>query len=141
MIKKIGKLYKRRYIYDVHMAFLILPLLLIPILIELYLHFKEVQFFIKYKEVFLFGDILYIILARFILLDTALYIFTHTKHPTNATLMHVVFLYLEITVITMLYYAIVYYIFGVHHLFHLNSDFSPENLKIINSHRDCETTP
>ena len=134
MIKKIGKMYKRRYIYDVHIAFLILPLLLTPIFIELIFYFYEVDFFIKHKEAFLFGDILYIVLARFILLDTALYIFTHTKHPTNATLMHVVLLYLEITIITILYYAVVYYIFGIHQLFHLNSDFSPENLKIVNEH-------
>ncbi len=134
MIKKIGKLYKRRYIYDVHIAFLILPLLLTPILVELVFYFNEVDFFIKHKEAFLFGDILYIVLSRFILLDTALYIFTHTKHPTNATLMHVVLLYLEITVITILYYAVVYYIFGIHQLFHLNSDFSPENLKMVNEH-------
>jgi len=134
MIKKIGKLYKRRYIYDVHIAFLILPLLLTPILVELFFHYYKVDFFLKHKEAFLFGDILYIVLARFILLDTALYIFTHTKHPTNATLVHVVLLYLEITIITILYYAVVYYIFGVHQLFHLNSDFSPENLKIISEH-------
>ncbi len=134
MIKKIGKLYKRHYIYDVNVAFLILPLLLIPILIEVFFHYYEVSFFLKHKEEFLFGDILYIVLARFILLDTALYIFTHTKHPTNATLMHIVLLYLEITVITILYYAVVYYIFGVHQLFHLNSDFSPENLKMVNEH-------
>jgi len=134
MIKKIGKLYKRRYIYDVHIAFLILPLLLTPILVELFFHYYKVDFFLKHKEAFLFGDILYIVLARFILLDTALYIFTHTKHPTNATLVHVVLLYLEITIITILYYAVVYYIFGVHQLFHLNSDFSPENLKIVSEH-------
>ena len=117
-----------------HIAFLILPLLLTPILVELIFYFNEVDFFIKHKEAFLFGDILYIVLARFILLDTALYIFTHTKHPTNATLMHVVLLYLEITVITILYYAVVYYIFGIHQLFHLNSNFSPENLKMVNEH-------
>ncbi len=134
MIKKIGKLYKRRYIYDVHIAFLILPLLLTPILVELVFHFYQVKFFIQHKEAFLFGDILYIVLARFILLDTALYIFTHTKHPTNATLMHVVLLYLEITVITIMYYAVVYYMFGVYTLFHLNSDFSPENYRIISEH-------
>ncbi len=134
MINKIGKLYKRRYIYDVHVAFLILPLLLMPIAIELIFHFYQVKFFIEYKEIFLFGDILYIVLARFILLDTALYIFTHTNHPTNATLMHVVLLYLEITIITIMYYAVVYYMFGVHTLFHLNSNFSPENYKIISEH-------
>ena len=105
-----------------------------PILVELVFHFYQVQFFVEYKEAFLFGDILYIVLARFILLDTALYIFTHTNHPTNATLMHVVLLYLEITIITIMYYAVVYYMFGVHTLFHLNSDFAPENYKIISEH-------
>ena len=48
--------------------------------------------------------------------------------------MHIVLLYLEITVITILYYATVYNMFDVFSLFHLNSNFTPENLKIVHDH-------
>jgi len=135
LIKKIGRLYyTKRLIYDVHVAFVILPLILIPIVLEVFFHSMEYDFFVKHKDIFLFGDIVYIVVARFILLDSALYIFTHTKHPTNATLMHVVFLYMEITILTILYYATVFYIFDVFSLFHLNSAFSQINYDIVHSH-------
>lgn len=43
-------------------------------------------------------------------------------------------LYLEITVITIIYYAVVFNIFDVFSLFHLNSQFTPKNLLMIHEH-------
>jgi len=125
---------KKRYIYNVNIAFMVLPLILLPIFIEWIFHIMQLDFFMRYKDAFLFGDILYIVVARFLLLDSALYIFTHTKHAINTTLMHVVLLYLEITVLTIIYYAIVFNMFDVFSLFHLNSEFSPANLELIHNH-------
>ncbi len=125
---------KKRLLYNIHVAFTALPMILIPILLEWGFHIIELDFFEHNRDTFLIADILYIVIARFALLDSALYIFTHTKHPTNTTLMHIVLLYLEITVLTVLYYAIVYNIFDVFSLFHLNSNFTPENLKIVHEH-------
>ncbi len=125
---------KKRLMYNVHIAFVLLPLILLPIGGEWLLHLLQSNFFESYKQEFLITDIVYIVIVRFALLDSALFIFTHTKHPTNATLMHIVLLYLEITVLTITYYAIVYNMFDVFSLFHLNSQFTPENLKIVQDH-------
>jgi len=125
---------KKRVIYNVNLAFILLPVVLVPILIELGFSFYYQQFFTKYQDIFLIANVIYIVIARFILLDSALYVFTHTRHSINTTLMHIVLLYLEITVITIIYYAIVYDIFNPFLLFHLNSDFTPENLKIVHEH-------
>jgi len=132
MLKKLKKR-ENRYIHTINRAYLFLPLILIPLLIEWYFHIKEVDFFIRHKESFLIVDILYIVLARFILLDSALYIFSRSPHPPNATLMRIVMLYLEITVITILYYAIVFYIFDVFHMFHLNTHLPIQSLNEIQS--------
>jgi len=102
-------------------------------LIEWYFYIEEVDFFVQHKEAFLIVDIIYIVLARFILLDSALYIFSHIPHPPNATLMRLVILYLEITVITILYYAIVFYIFDVFNMFHLNTHLPIESFREIKS--------
>ncbi len=125
---------KKRLLYNVQIAFIFLPFVLVPILLEWGFSLYNPAFFDEFKDVFLMLNVLYIVLARFALLDSALYIFSHTNHPTNATLMHIVLLYLEITVITILYYATVYNMFDVFSLFHLNSNFTPENLKIVHEH-------
>ena len=125
---------KKRLLYNIHTAFILLPLILLPILIEWGFSLYNPAFFHDFKDIFLIVNVLFIVIARFALLDSALYIFSHTKHPTNATLMHIVLLYLEITVITILYYATVYNMFDVFSLFHLNSNFTPENLKIVHDH-------
>ncbi len=125
---------KKRLFYNVYVAFAFLPLVFLPILFEWGFSLYNPAFFNEFKDLFLIANILYIVLARFALLDSALYIFTHTNHPTNATLMHIVLLYLEITVLTILYYATVYNMFDVFSLFHLNSNFTPENLKIVHDH-------
>ena len=127
MLKKL-KNEENRYIHTINRAYLFLPLILIPLLIEWYFHIKELNFFLKYQEEFLIADIAYIVLARFILLDSALYIFSRSPHPPNATLMRIVMLYLEITVITIFYYAIVFYIFDVFHMFHLNTQLPTQSL-------------
>ena len=131
---KIEFLKPKRLLYNIHIAFAFLPLVLVPILIEWGFSLYNPAFFDEFKDTFLIANILFIVLARFALLDSALYIFTHTKHPTNATLIHIVLLYLEITVLTILYYATVYNMFDVFSLFHLNSNFTPENLKIVHEH-------
>lgn len=123
-----------RLLKDINVAYFILPLVLMPLLFEWLFHIYELDFFMQHKEGFLFANIAYIVLARFALLDSALYIFSHNKHTVNATLMRIVMLYLEITVITILYYAIVFYIFDVFSLFHLNATLKPENLTVVHEH-------
>jgi len=125
---------KKRYIKDVNIAFLIIPLILLPLLFEWYFHIKESAIFATYHDAILVANIFYIIIMRFALLDSAIYIFSRSKHHFHIALIQVVLLYFEVTIVTIFYYAIVFNIFDVFALFHLNSEFSPQNLKIIHEH-------
>jgi hypothetical protein len=125
---------KRRFIPNINIAFLVMPLVLLPLLGEWIVLHTAQSLFSQYREIFFVLDILYIVIARLALLDSALYVFSHSPHPTNATLIRIVMLYLEITVITIAYFAIMFYMFDVFSLFHLSAVFPPENFKSIHDH-------
>ncbi len=125
---------KNRYVQNENIAFLILPMVLLPLLPQVWALADYKEWFLAHRDVIMFLDILYIVLARLLLLDTAIYIFSHSKRHFHIALLHVVFLYLEVTVITIFFYATVYWFFDPFHLFHLNSQFPPENLATIQSH-------
>jgi hypothetical protein len=125
---------EKRYIKTVNLAYIFIPVILLPLLAEWYLHMHNSSFFMNYHDEILIANIIYIVAARFALLDTAIYIFSRSKHHFHMALIQVVFLYLEVTVVTIVYYAIVFDIFDVFALFHLNSELSPQNLLIIHEH-------
>jgi hypothetical protein len=125
---------KRRFIPNINIAFLVMPLVLLPLLGEWIVLHTAQSLFSQYREIFFILDILYIVIARLALLDSALYVFSHSPHPTNATLIRIVMLYLEITVITIAYFAIMFYMFDVFSLFHLSAVFPSENFKSIHDH-------
>ncbi len=123
-----------RVVKNIKLTFIFLPLILLPLLLEWWFQLQEPALFLQYKHEILLANILYIILTRFALLDTAVYIFSRSQHAVHVALMQVVLLYLEITVITIFYYAVVFHIFDVFSLFHLSAQLSPENLKEIHEH-------
>ncbi len=125
---------KNRYIQNENVAFLILPLVLLPLLPQLWLFNNYYDWFISNRDTIIFFNVLYIVLARILLLDTAIYIFSHSKRHFHIALLHVVFLYLEITIITIFFYAVVFWFFDPFYLFHLNSQLDPKNLDMIHSH-------
>ncbi len=125
---------KKRYIKSVNIAFLVIPILLLPPLLEWYLDLKESAFFTQYYDEILVANILYIVLARFLLLDSAIFIFSRSKYHVHVALIQVVLLYLEITLVTIVYYAIVFNIFDPFSLFHLSASFTPDNMKDIHEH-------
>ncbi len=125
---------ENRFIHSEKMAFLILPMVLIPLLLELALHSIKPEWFALHREQILIANILYIVIARFAMLDTAVYIFSRTKNHVHLALVQIVLLYLEVTVITIVYYAAVFNIFDVFSLFHLSAQFSPQNLTAIHEH-------
>ncbi|MEO1953584.1 MAG: metal transporter [Campylobacterales bacterium] len=125
---------ENRFLNNINSVFLFLPFILLPLMFEWYLHLQELAIFSEYKHEILLGNIAYIVIVRFLLLDTAIYIFSRSKHTTHIALIQVVLLYLEITVVTILYYAIVFHIFDVFTLFHLSAKLTPENLKDIHEH-------
>lgn len=125
---------RKRVIVDLRIAFAILPLVLIPIIGEMIWQTQFPNLFLEYQETILFCDILYIILIRFLLLDTMLYLFSHTPHPAHATLIRIVMLYLEITVVTIAYFALLFYTFDIFSFFHLSASLPSSNLAIIKEH-------
>jgi len=125
---------KKRIIVDLGVAFVFLPFILIPIICEMIWKNLFPSMFFEYQEVILFADILYIVLIRFILLDTMLYLFSHTPHPAHATLIRIVMLYLEITVVTISYFALLFYTFDIFSLFHLSASLPIANLTTIKEH-------
>ena len=125
---------ENRFIHSEKMAFFILPMVLIPLLLELALHSIKPEWFALHREQILIANILYIVIARFAMLDTAVYIFSRTKNHVHLALVQIVLLYLEVTIITIVYYAAVFNIFDVFSLFHLSAQFSPQNLTAIHTH-------
>ncbi|RUM73119.1 MAG: metal transporter [Sulfurovum sp.] len=125
---------EKRFIKSEKIAFLVLPLVLLPLLLELFLQSRYSVWFETYRDEILIGNIVYIVLARFAVLDAAVYIFSRSKSHTHLALIQIVLLYLEITVITIIFYASLFNMFDVFSLFHLNSQFSPENLRMIQEH-------
>jgi len=125
---------EKRFIKSEKIAFLVLPMVLLPLLLEVVLHARYGAWFGEYKDEILVGNILYIVLARFVVLDAAVYIFSRSKNHIHLALIQIVLLYLEITVITIVFYAVLFNMFDVFSLFHLNSHFPPENLRMIQEH-------
>ncbi len=133
MLKKITNR-KNRFVVNERIAFLILPLILLPILFELFLNHINPSLFKTYHDGVLIANIIYIVIARFAILDTGIYIFSRSTFHIHLALMQIVLLYLEITVITIIYYAILFDILDVFSLFHLSAQLSPQNLQSIHDH-------
>ena len=125
---------ENRFIYSEKMAFLILPMVLIPLFLEVALKSIKPQWFLLYSDEILIVNIIYIVVARFAMLDTAVYIFSRTKSHIHLALVQIVLLYLEVTMITIIYYATIFDIFDVFSLFHLSAEFSQHNLTTIHEH-------
>ncbi len=125
---------ENRYIKNINLAFLLIPMILLPLILEWILNVNENIFFMHYRDEILVANIIYIVLGRFLLLDSAIFIFSHSKHKVNMALIQVVLLYLEVTLVTIVYYATVFYIFDVFSLFHLSAQLTPENLHAIHKH-------
>ena len=125
---------EKRFIKSEKIAFLVLPLILLPLSVEMLLHEMQPEWFELHAEKILIANILYIMIARFMMLDAAVYIFSRSKNHVHLALIQIVLLYLEVTIITIVFYAILFNMFDVFSLFHLNSQFPPENLKMIEEH-------
>jgi hypothetical protein len=125
---------EKRLIRSEKVAFLVLPMVLLPLPFEMFLHYLHPEWFEIYRDIILLGNILYIVIARFAILDAAVYIFSRSKYHVHLALIQIVLLYLEVTLITIIYYAAVFNIFDVFSLFHLSAQLTPPNLQAIHEH-------
>ncbi len=92
------------------------------------------DFFLENHELFLVINIFFIVAVRLIILDSMLFLFTRSTHALHITLIRIVGLYLEITLITILFFALMFYILSVFHLFQYNGSIDPAALANIKQH-------
>lgn len=113
----------------------LMPLILLPLLAEWVLKSLHPVWFEQQNEIFFVFNIVYIVFVRLALLDVMLFLFTHTsRFRLHVTLIRIVGLYLEITLITILYFALMFYIFDVFNLFHYNANIDADQLANIKKH-------
>ena len=112
----------------------LMPLLLTPLLLIWVWQQVAPGFVEAHKESFMAVSILYIVVVRLALLDVMLFMFSRSDHPLHVTLIRIVGLFLEITVITILFFALLFYLFGVFELFHYNAVIGSDRLADIEAH-------
>jgi len=114
---------------------LLLPLILLPLAGEWLWKSSFLVNFEQNKEILLVFNIIYIVVIRLFLLDAMLFFFTRsTRFALHVTLIRIVGLYLEITLVTILFFALLFYVFGVFELFKYNADIEVMQLAIIKKH-------
>ena len=114
---------------------LLLPLILLPLAGEWIWKSSFPVYFEQNKEVVLVFNMIYIVLIRLVLLDAMLFLFTRSSRlALHVTLIRIVGLYLEITLITILYFALLFYIFGIFDLFQYNANIGEIQLASIKQH-------
>jgi len=113
---------------------LMLPLLLSPLFAEWVWKVSFPVAFAEAREWILIVDIVYIMAVRVLLLDTMMFIFTRSRRVLHVTLIRVVGLYLEITLITIVYFALLFYLLNVFELFHYNASIGTAALADIQQH-------
>ncbi len=123
-------------IYRPHLSLapIALPLLLLPLLFEYFIKWQFPLFFSDNREDLMLASLGYIVLARFILLDFMLYLFSSSNMKLHVTLMKIVGLYLEITLITITFFALMFNLFNLFELFDYNGHINPELLAQIKQH-------
>ncbi len=112
----------------------LLPLLLLPLLLEWEWRLAHPEWFHRNYENILFADIAYIFAVRLLVLDVMLFYVGRARHALHAALLRIVALYLEITAVTITYFALLYYLFGVFSLFHFSVTIAPVKLAAIEAH-------
>ncbi len=122
------------YRFNLTYAPLLLPLLLLPLFAEWGWKIASPEAFDGSRELILVADIIYIMVIRILLLDTMMFVFTRSRHVLHVTLIRVVGLYLEITLITIMYFALLFYLLDVFSLFHYNASIGVEALANIQRH-------
>lgn len=97
-----------------------LPSLLLPPLAGAWWQAQEPATFGHHKEALLTAFLVYIVVVRFALLDLMLFYISRKRRSVRLDLLHIVLLYLEVSAITLLYFALLFHLFGVFELFRYN---------------------
>lgn len=112
----------------------LIPLMLFPLLIGWGWQILAPAEFSYWREDLMFAYLLYIAIVRFALLDVMLFYVAHKRRPMHLDLLHLVFLYLEVTAFTLLFFALMYQQFGVFDLFTYNAQGTLADSQALQAH-------
>jgi len=112
----------------------IMPLLLIPLAAGWWWQTAAPAQFAEHSEDLLFAYLIYIVVIRFALLDMMLFYVSSRRRSIHLDLLHIVFLYLEITILTLLFFALLYDLFGVFNLFQYNAAADAQKMQTMRGH-------
>lgn len=116
------------------LPFIIPMLILFPLGIGWWWQSAAPASFNSHREDILFAYLLYIVIVRFGLLDLMLFYVSRNRRSMHLDLLHIVFLYLEVTTITLLYFSFIYQIFGVFDLFQYNGATPVQHMQAMAGH-------
>jgi len=112
----------------------LLPLVMLPLLAKWIWSRNYDSVFQKLSPAILGLDVLYIFIIRFIVLDLILFLVSRSERTSRFALLAIVFLYLEVTLITIAYFGFLYDLFGLFNLFRFAGNLTPAELQQIEAH-------
>jgi hypothetical protein len=112
----------------------LIPALLLPLLIGAIWRGQAPASFAANREALLTAFLAYIVVVRFALLDLILFYISSRRRSVHLDLLHIVFLYLEVSAVTLLYFALLFHLFGVFDLFRYNGTLPPAQMAAMAAH-------
>ena len=112
----------------------VIPLFLLPLAAGWWCRAAAPAQFAAYRETIFLSYLIYIAVVRFALLDMALFYVSRNCRSVHLDLLQIVFLYLEITAVTVLFFALLYELFGVFDLFRYNGIAAVQQVQAMQGH-------
>jgi hypothetical protein len=112
----------------------VIPLLLAPLTLGWLLKIESPMDFGAYRADILFGYLVYIVLVRFALLDLMLFYVARKRRSLRLDVLQIVVLYLEVSIVTLVYFAALYDLFGVFGLFVYNGTGAVRHMLTMEPH-------
>ncbi len=112
----------------------IMPLLLMPLAAGWWWRAAAPAQFAEYREDLLCAYLIYIVVVRFALLDLMLFYVSRKRRSIRLDLLYIVLLYLEITAVTLLFFGLLYNLFGVFDLFRYNGAAAAQHMQAMQGH-------
>jgi hypothetical protein len=113
---------------------LVIPLMLLPLTGGWAWRALQPASFIAHRDTTMLAYLIYVVLVRFTLLDLMLFRVSQRRRSLHMDLLHIVFLYLEVTAVTLLFFAFLYELFGIFDLFRYNGTDAVQHMLAMQPH-------
>lgn len=112
----------------------VMPLVLMPLAAGWWWQSAAPAQFAEHREDLLFAYLIYIVVVRLALLDLMLFYVSRKHRSVHLDLLHIVLLYLVITAVTLVFFALLYDLFGVFELFRYNGAAADQHMQAMQGH-------